>query len=228
MPLGRLGRGNAGAARFRLPHGGTRKRGNRSRVEPFGLRSRRDTDMSRRPPIPGPLRDLVPADAHAALRAAGVPVVACRTDEDRPRPGRRAMSRSGLESASLLILRAARDPGPDRVANSRTRRIWPGRVTRWRTRPGRVGPLEARGPSGPGGRSAPRVRANMGDPRRDRARRGEPVDLRAGHRRTCGRHARRTMTSTSPSRRSRSWAIRSAGSRIATTPPAPRWPSGRS
>src|SRR5262245_4018337 len=40
--------------------------------------------------------------------------------------------------------------------------------------------------------------------------------------------ARRTMTSTSPSRRWRSWAIRSAGSRTATTPTAPRWRSGRS
>jgi hypothetical protein len=98
MPLGRLGRGNAGAARFRLRNGGTRKQGNRSWVEPLGLLSRRDTAMSPRPPIPGSLPDLVPADANAALRAAGVPVVACRTIEDRPRPGRRAMSRSGLES----------------------------------------------------------------------------------------------------------------------------------
>jgi hypothetical protein len=42
------------------------------------------------------------------------------------------------------------------------------------------------------------------------------------------RPARRTTTSMSPSRRSRSWAIRSAGLLTATKPTAPRWPSGRS
>jgi hypothetical protein len=60
----------------------------------------------------------------------------------------------------------------------------------------------------------------------DQAVKGEGEN--PGRTANCGRHARRTMTSTFPSHRSRFWAIRSVGLRIVTTPIAPRWRSGRS